>query len=78
MVKEIKKLLQKNIMTSKVYLEKLTEATTTQEGADYTQEALIIQTIYAILTGNNVQLKRTVKKYQKNFQNTSQIKDFDI
>lgn len=78
MVKEITELVQKNIMISKIYLEQLTEATANPEGADYTQEARIIQIIYVVLTGNNVQLKRAIKKYQKNFPNASQINDFSI
>lgn len=78
MVSEIKELVQSNIRTSKIYLEQLTEATDTQERANYTQEARIIQTIYAVLSGNNVQLKRAIKKYQKNFPNASQINGFSI
>lgn len=67
MVKKIKELVESNIRTSKIYLEQLTEATVNQE--DYAQEALIIQTIYAVLTGNNEQLKRAIKKYQKKLLN---------
>ncbi len=69
MVKEIKELVQSNIRISKIYLEQLTEATATSEGADNTQEARIIQIIYAVLTGNNTQLKKAIKKYQKFMSN---------
>lgn len=64
-VNEIKELVQSNIKTSRIYLEQLTKVTDASVNANHTQEAQIIQTIYAVLTGNNVQLKRAVKKYQK-------------
>ncbi len=78
MVNEIKELVQSNIRTSKIYLEQLTEVADASVSANHIQEAQIIQTIYAVLTGNNVQLKRAIKKYQKNFPNASQINGFGI
>lgn len=77
-VKEIKELVQTNIRTSNIYLEQLTEATSSPEDVNYTQEEQIIQTIYAVLNGNNIQLKRAIKKYQKNSQNPSKINSFSI
>ncbi|MBP3597070.1 MAG: hypothetical protein J6J60_06710 [Clostridia bacterium] len=69
LVNDIKKLMQRNSSMSKSYLELLEEITLNPEDIDFTEESRIIQCAYVMLTGNAIELKRAIKKYQKCFPN---------
>lgn len=69
LVNDIKKLMQRNSSMSKNYLELLEEITLSPEDADFAEENRIIQCAYVMLTGNAIELKRAIKRYQKCFPN---------
>lgn len=75
-IKEMQKKVKEHLLSTRLYLGELTKVIENQEIS--TKGEQIVNVISVILSGQMTQIKRIAKKFEKNSENASKIKDLAI